>query len=164
LRPSFIYGSESWTVESLKKSILSGKFIWVNKGNVKVEMVYVKNVVEAIVKSLTNGKNNGIYNITDHSELTAKEFFSALMATQNITISDRSIPTVIAKPAASIIETIWRVFKINTNPPLTRFELSLLAMNRKYKTEKAIQELGYHPIYSTKQALEEMANNFQKIN
>jgi len=119
-------------------------------------MVYVKNVVEAIIKSMENGKNNEIYNITDHSKLQVKEFLSDLLATENVSIPDKSTPSFIAKPAASMIEKVWRVFGLKSYPPLTRFDLSFIAMNRQYKTEKAISELGYVPVFSTADGIKDM--------
>lgn len=156
LRPTFIYGKGGTAIETIKQKIQSGGFSWIDKGNIKVEMVYVENVVEAIVKAFDNGKNNSVYNVTDHSCLTAKQFFTDLMALENVTIAEKSIPSFIAKPIASIVESIWKLLGLKTNPLLTRFDLSFLAMNRQYKTDKSINELGYKPIYSTEQALNEM--------
>ncbi|MCL6260914.1 NAD(P)-dependent oxidoreductase [Aquiflexum sp. TKW24L] len=159
LRPTFIYGKGVNAIETLKEKVKTGTFSWIDKGDIWMEMVYVKNVVEAITKAFENGKNNGIYNITDHSKLKAIEFLSDLMATENVSISKKNTPSFIAKPAASIVEIIWKVFGNNSYPPLTRFDLSFIAMNRQYKTEKAINELNYKPIYSTVDALKEMGKN-----
>jgi 2-alkyl-3-oxoalkanoate reductase len=159
LRPTFIYGKGVIAIETLKNKINSGAFSWIDKGNVWMEMVYVKNVVEAITRAIDYGKNNEIYNITDHSKLKVIEFLSDLMATENVAISRKSTPSFIAKPAASMVEKIWRVLGIKSYPPLTRFDLSFIAMNRQYKTEKAISELNYKPIYSTEDALKEMRQN-----
>jgi len=156
LRPTFIYGKGAVGIQSMKDKIQSGGFMWIDKGNVWVEMVYVKNVVEAIMKSLIHGKNNGIYNITDHSPQMANNFFTQLMHTENVTISNKSMPSSLAKPVAALVEKIWKTFGLKSYPPLTRFDLSFIAMNRKYKTEKAISELHYQPVYTTAQALEEM--------
>jgi nucleoside-diphosphate-sugar epimerase len=156
LRPTFIYGKGVNAIETLKNKINSGAFSWIDKGNVWMEMVYVKNVVEAITKTIDNGNNNEIYNITDHSKLSVKEFLSDLMATEHVDISKKSTPSFIAKPAASIVEKIWRVLGIKSYPPLTRFDLSFIAMNRQYKTEKAINELKYKPIFTTAEAIKDM--------
>ncbi|MCC5918028.1 MAG: NAD(P)-dependent oxidoreductase [Cryomorphaceae bacterium] len=156
LRPTFIYGKGVNAMETLKNKINSGAFSWIDKGNIRMEMVYVKNVVEGIIKAINNGNNNEIYNITDHSKLSVKEFLSDLMATINVVISKKSTPSFIAKPAASIVEKIWRVLGIKSYPPLTRFDLSFIAMNRQYKTEKARNELKYKPIFSTAEAIKEM--------
>src|SRR5690606_20249519 len=69
LRPTFIYGKGVNDIKTLREKIKSGGFSWIDKGNVWMEMVYVKNVVEGIVMAMSNGKNNEIYNITDHSKL-----------------------------------------------------------------------------------------------
>lgn len=159
LRPTFIYGKGVNAIKTLKEKINSGSFSWIDTGNIWMEMVYVKNVVEAITKAFENGNNNGIYNITDHSKLKVNEFLSDLMATENVSISKKSTPSLIAKPAAWVVEKIWRVFRIKSYPPLTRFDLSFIAMNRQYKTKKAINELNYKPLYSTTDSLNEMRRN-----
>jgi nucleoside-diphosphate-sugar epimerase len=159
LRPTFIYGKGVNAIGTLKEKIKSGSFSWIDKGDVWMEMVYVKNVVEAITKAIDNGKNNEIYNITDHSKLKVKEFLTDLMATENISISKKNTPSIIAKPVASIVEKIWKIFGLKNYPPLTRFDLSFIAMNRQYKTEKAINQLNYKPIYRTYDALKEMGQN-----
>jgi nucleoside-diphosphate-sugar epimerase len=159
LRPTFIYGKGVNAIKTLKEKIKSGGFSWIDKGNVWMEMVYVKNVVEGIVMAMSNGKNNEIYNITDHSKLTVKAFLSDLMATENVSIPNKNTPSFIAKPAASIVEKLWKIFKLKSYPPLTRFDLSFIAMNRQYKTTKAINELKYKPIYNTEDALNEMRKN-----
>lgn len=114
LRPTFIYGKGVNAIETLKEKVKTGAFSWIDKGDIWMEMVYVKNVVEAITKAFENGKNNGIYNITDHSKLKAIEFLSDLMATENVSISKKNTPSFIAKPAASIVEIIWKVFGNNS--------------------------------------------------
>lgn len=156
LRPTFIYGKGVKAIETLKSKINSGAFSWIDKGNIWMEMVYVKNVVEAISKAIDNGKNNEIYYITDHSKLKVKEFLSTLMASENISIPNKNTPSFIAKPAAWLIENIWRLFRIKKYPPLTRFDLSFIAMNRQYRTEKAINELKYKPIFTTAEAIKDM--------
>lgn len=79
------------------------------------------------------------------------------MATENVSIPKKNTPSFIARPAASIVEKIWKVLGLKGHPPLTRFDLSFIAMNRQYKTEKADNELNYQPIYSTVDALKEMS-------
>lgn len=156
LRPSFIYGKGMNAIETIKSKINSGAFTWIDKGDVSMEMVYVKNVVEAITKAIDYGNNNEIYNITDHSKLKVNEFLSDLMATVNVSIPNKSLPSFIAKPTAAITEAIWKFLGIKKHPPLTRFDLSFIAMNRRYSSEKSKSELNYIPIYTTEQALNEM--------
>lgn len=156
LRPTFIYGKGANAITTMKLKIASGQFSWINKGEILMEMVYVKNVVEGIMKALVNGRNNEIYNITDHSQLNAKQFLTSLMSTENVAIPSKSIPSYLAKPISAIVENIWRTFNLKSYPLLTRFDLSFIAMNRRYRTEKAVQELDYKPIYSTTDAIADM--------
>lgn len=130
--------------------------MWIDKGNVMIEMVHVENVAEAIALACLKGKNKDIFFITDDEPKTSKEFISDLLAVNRITIPDKSIPGVIARPLVSLIEKIWRVFKLKSNPPLTRFDLSFLAMARQYNIHAAKEVLGYKPVVTYKAGLEQM--------
>jgi nucleoside-diphosphate-sugar epimerase len=156
IRPTFIYGKNVKAIETMRDAVFKGKFRWINNGETIIEMVYVKNVAVAIVKAIDHGKDNGIYYVTDHCSLTAKKFLTDLLATIDIEIPDKSIPLFVAKPVAWLVEYLWKIFRIASYPPLTRFDLSFLSMNRQYKIDKSLNELHYKPIYTTEEALGEM--------
>lgn len=105
---------------------------------------------------MSKRKKKDIFFITDDEPKISKEFISDLLAVNIITIPDKSIPEVIARPLAFLIEKTWRVFKLKSNPPLTRFDLSFLAMARQYNIHAAKEVLGYKPVVTYKAGLEQM--------
>jgi nucleoside-diphosphate-sugar epimerase len=66
------------------------------------------------------------------------------------------MPSSIAGLAARIVEGVWKMFGIASQPPLTRFELSFVSMPRRYNIAAAMEELGYIPRISFEQGLLEM--------
>ncbi len=157
LRPTFIWGKGVKALDTMVDKIKSGQFIWIGNGECLIEMVHVENVVEAISLSITKGKNKEIYNVTDDNAMTAKKFISALVSTRNISIPEKSMPGSLASLAAVVVEGVWKLFGIKSAPPLSRFELSFIAMPRRYNIKKIKSELGYKPIISLEQGLKEMA-------
>ncbi len=156
LRPTFIWGKGVKALDTMIEKIRSNQFMWINKGVCPIETVHVKNVVHAIVLSLTKGNNKSIYNITDDSPTTAKEFLSSLIETKGIKVPDKNMPGFIASFAAVTVEFFWKLFGINSAPPLSKFELSFVYMPRRYNIQKIKNELGYKPIISIAEGLIEM--------
>ena len=156
LRPTFIWGKGVKALDTMIEKIKSNQFMWINKGVCPIETVHVKNVVHAIVLSLTKGNNKSIYNITDDSQTTAKEFLSSLIETKGIKVPDKNMPGFIASLAAVTVEFFWKLFGINSAPPLSKFELSFVYMPRRYNIQKIKNELGYKPIISIAEGLIEM--------
>lgn len=157
LRPTFIWGKGVGALDTLTAKMKSGGFMWIDGGETVIECVHVDNVVEAIICAFSKGRHKGIYNITDDNPKTARELISALVATREITPSKKNMPGSIARIAALLIESVWKVFNIKSAPPLSRFELSFVNMPRRYNITAAKEELGYNPRVSFEQGLEEMS-------
>jgi 2-alkyl-3-oxoalkanoate reductase len=105
-------------------------------------------VAEAVVLSLTNGRNGGLYFITDQEESTVRDFFATLFTKLGLNIPKVSLPKFLVWPVATVVESVWRLFQLHSNPPISRFDLSFVAMSRRYLTAHATYELKYKPIVS----------------
>lgn len=156
IRPTFIWGKDAPQLQSIIDKVKAGQFMWIDHGDIMVEMVHVENVAEAIALSCYKGKDKDIFYVTDDNPKPAKEFFTDLMATQGISIPNKSIPGGVARPLATFVEFIWKTFRLKSYPPLNRFDLSFIAMPRSYKIDKIKKELGYKPVVRYKEGLEEM--------
>lgn len=156
LRPTFIWGKGVAALDTMLTKMKNGQFMWIDEGKTVIECVHVDNVVEAIVLSLTKGTHKHIYNITDDAPKTARELITALVGTQGITPPEKSMPSAIAGFAAWLVESVWKMMGIRTPPPLSRFELSFVAMPRRYRIDAAKRDLGYRPVISFEHGLLEM--------
>ena len=146
LRPSFIWGSGCPSIITISDIVKAGQFVWINQGEVAFEAVHVENVAEAVNLALSNGKDRGIYFVTDGESTTVKFFFSQLFLSLGLPIPTRSISSVVAHPLASLMETVWKFFKVKGSPPITRFDLAFVAMPRRYSTKLIEVEMGYVPV------------------
>ncbi len=156
LRPAFIWGKGVKALNTMIEKINAGQFMWIDNGECPIETVHIKNAVEAIVLSLSKGENKSIYNVTDDSPTTARQFLTSLIETKGVNVPDKSMPGIIASAAAVIVESVWRFFGIQSAPPLSRFELAFVNMPRRYNIMKIKNELGYRPVISVEKGLKEM--------
>jgi nucleoside-diphosphate-sugar epimerase len=157
LRPTFIWGKGDKQLDNIVSKVAARQFVWVDHGQAVIEMVHVENVVEAIRLALTKGTHKGIYFVTDDHPMTAKAFLMGLLRTRNVAPSNASLPSAVARPLAALTEALWRVARIKSVPPLSRFQLDFIALPRRYKLDKIKRDLGYRPVYSLDMGLREMA-------
>lgn len=156
IRPTFIWGKGVQALNTMIEKIKSGEFMWIDHGKSLFEMVHVDNVAESVVLACIKGEDKNIYFVTDDNTQTVKEFLSKLIQTQGIAPPEKSLPKGIAGVLANIVERVWRVLNIKKNPPITRFDLAFVAMDRKYEITKIKKDLGYKPVVTEKEGLEAM--------
>lgn len=147
LRPTFIYGPNDTFSGTLRELVENKKFTWVDHGKHLFERVHVDNVVEAIVCSLENGRHQEAYFITDGAPVTVREHFTKVAREQGIELPERNLPGGVAKAVAGLVEGVWKLLRLKSAPPLSRFEVAFVAMPRRYRIEKAVRELGYQPVH-----------------
>ncbi|MDJ0734224.1 MAG: NAD-dependent epimerase/dehydratase family protein [Nostocaceae cyanobacterium] len=156
LRPTYIWGTGDKTPQKLVEKVKSGQFMWVDNGQCVIETVHVDNLVEAICLACVKGNDKQVYMVTDDEPITVKDYFTQVLKIQGVTPPNKNIPSFIAKPLATAIEFIWKLFGIKGIPPLYRFELSFVAMPRKYNIAKIKRELGYQPVVTREMGLQEL--------
>jgi 2-alkyl-3-oxoalkanoate reductase len=147
LRPTFIYGEGDSFSVTLANLVKNKKFTWVDNGEHLLERVHVDNVVEAVVCSLQRGVHKAAYMITDGAPVTVREHFTKVAQMQGLALPQRNLPGGLAKMLAGVIEGVWRLLRLKSAPPLSRFEVAFVAMPRRYRIEKAVRELGYQPVH-----------------
>lgn len=157
VRPANIYGSGSkpW-VDDLSVELLKGTPVLVGGGNIDAGLVHVENVVELMLLVASNPKAKGqVFNVCDEENITWSMYINELAHILGAP-APRSIPKVIAKTAAVLLEKLWRLFKIEKRPPLTREALNLVSSHHQISIEKAKSELGYQPIVNFKEGMEDV--------
>ena len=146
LRPCVVYGEgEPHMLSQLLTLLKFRLFPLINGGRSKFHLVYVKNVVDAMIFSLNKDEFlKETFFIADNEVLTVKEVFAILSRAINL-----SPP--------------WNVPRILTplllNIPLAGKRLRSFLKDRVYNIEK-IKDLGFRPAYSTEEALIKSARYF----
>ncbi len=157
VRPRFIWGKGDATLlPNIVSMVESGRFAWIGGGGNRTDITHVDNVIEGLMLGAARGRDGETYFVTDGEPVVFREFVSELLATQGVEPPKRSMPTGLAAALAAGSEAAWRVLPLPGAPPLTRFAVWVSSQECTIDISKARRELGYEPVKSRVEGLEEM--------
>jgi 2-alkyl-3-oxoalkanoate reductase len=153
LRPHLIFGAgDPHLVPRLIERARRGRLRQVGAGKNLVDMVHVKNVVEAHVlaeRALTQGRAKGqAYFITNGEPVELWTWVRELLQALKINFPQRAISENLAYGLGAGLEGFYALAKLKQEPPMTRFIARQLATSHTYNIEKAHRELAYSPVVS----------------
>ncbi len=158
IRPRLVWGPGDQTIlPILKRMIAEGRFMWLDGGRARTSTTHVANLVYALELALTKGRGGEAYFVTDAEETTMREFLSALLATQGVTAPARSVPGFLARGAAAVLERIWRVLGLQSEPPLPALAAGQMSRHCTIRIDKIRRDLGYAPRLSVAEGLRQLA-------
>ena len=94
--------------------------------------------------------------VADGEPVVFRDFITRLLATQGVTPPTRSLPAPVASAVATVGETAWRLLPLPGRPPVTRLAYWLSAMEATIDITRARTELGYAPVRTLDEGLEEL--------
>ena len=93
--------------------------------------------------------------MTDGEPVVFREFVTELLGTQGVTPGNRNMPAALAEPWRPS-EGVWRTFRLGGSPPITRLAYWLSAQECTLDISRARQELGYEPVRTIPEGMEEL--------
>ena len=157
IRPRLVWGPGDQTVlPAVKEMVEAGKFTWINQGAALTSTTHIHNLVHGVELALERGAAGEAYFITDGETWTIRDFLTRLLATEDLTPPDTSLPKALVYPIASLCELIWRGLKLDSAPPLTRHAIGLMSCDCTLSIEKARCDLGYDPIVDVETGLAQL--------
>jgi nucleoside-diphosphate-sugar epimerase len=157
VRPRFVWGRGDTTLlPQIIEMVRSGRFRWVGGGGQLTATTHIDNTVEGLWLGATKAPAGSVYFVTDGEPVVFREFLTKMLATQGVTIPDKSVPPGVAKAAAASAERIWRLLKRPGSPPLTRFAVWVSSQECTIDISRAERELGYRPVISREAGLAEL--------
>lgn len=157
LRPRFIWGPGDTTLlPTIEAMARSGGWTWLDHGRARTSTTHIENLVHAIELALTAGKPGEAYFILDDGERTLREIISGLAASRGIKLPDKSMPSFTADMVGGLCEFAWRTFGLKGDPPLTRHAAMVMSRDCVLKGDKARAGLGYAPVISVGDGLDEL--------
>ena len=154
LRPRGIFGPQDTSVmPRVIKALEDKRFPLFRKGHVKIDLTYVDNVVEAIVRCLDAkpacfGK---VYNITNDDPRDIKDIVGVLSTDLSIPFHPKRVPYSLAYSVAWLVEWVHTI--LNIEPQFTTYTLGLVAFSNTLDISAAKKDLNYSPKISLDQGL-----------
>jgi nucleoside-diphosphate-sugar epimerase len=158
VRPRAIWGAgDTVFLPRLCKMVDRGRFAWIGGGRALTSTCHVKNVCAGLLAADNKGRSGEAYFVTDGPPLTFREYMGGLLAAAGRDATHApSIPVPLAQAAALLAEGWWRWTGRSGEPPLTRTTVVLIGAQVTVKDDKARRELGYAPLITRAQGLEEL--------
>jgi nucleoside-diphosphate-sugar epimerase len=155
LRPPMIWGKDDPnTLAGIIDAVKKGNMQFIDGGRHRFVTCHVLNVCHALILADHSQHSGGkAYFLTDGETPVFKDFIKKYVATQGITVPDKEVSLAMAKRVASIMEFIWKTFRLKGHPPLYKGLVNALGLEFITIDKKAIQELGYKPLVSISQGL-----------
>ena len=148
LRPRAVYGEYDQNIVPRIIQLSEKKNLpMINGGRALVDITYVGNVVVAVRNcfSAPDDAWNEVYNISNGTPISMKEFSSQVLEIFGRPFKPKDIPESVAKITASIMELASILPFGNKKPAMTRFSVGYVAKSMTTSIEKAKQKLNYIP-------------------
>jgi nucleoside-diphosphate-sugar epimerase len=157
VRPRFVWGPGDTTLLPVMIQLVrAGRFAWIGGGRHRTSTAHVDNVVHGLLLGAERGAPGGVYFVTDGAPVVFRDFVTRLLATQGVTPPGRSLPAPVASAIATVGETAWKLLPLPGRPPVTRLAYWLSAMEATIDITRARTELGYAPVTTIDEGLEEL--------
>ncbi len=165
LRPRAIIGAgDTVILPRVIRAYNAGRLRIIGDGKNHADFTSVKNVAEAVSLSLRAGENsnNEIFNITDDDPKLLWEMMQLALKELGLNRPLRKVPYKVAYGVAGLQEWYHRMLG-KGEPAVTRYGIGILKYSLTLNIDKAKNLLGYRPIISTEESLQEFVESYNDI-
>lgn len=167
LRPHLVWGpGDNHLLPRLATRARAGRLRLVGGGKKLIDTVWVGNAADAHLLAADRIEpgaaiSGRAYFITNDEPRPTGEMINGLLAAAGVPPVEKTISPRMAGLVAALLETAWRVLRLDGEPPLTRFVAAELATAHWYDISAAKRDLGYAPSVSIDEGLERLAASFR---
>jgi nucleoside-diphosphate-sugar epimerase len=157
VRPRAIWGQgDTVLLPRMLELAKQGKFAWIGGGNHLTSTCHVRNLCEAMVLAAEKGRPGEIYFVTDGPPIEMRAFYGEMARRAGGELGKKSVPRWIARAGAWVMETTWKIGRFKGEPFLSRAAVHFISTEVTVDDSKARRELGYVPVVSREQGLDEI--------
>jgi nucleoside-diphosphate-sugar epimerase len=162
LRPHLIWGPRDKALyPRLLDRARRKRLIQIGDGTNLIDTAYVENVAAAHLQaadalapgSAVSGK---AYFISDDEPVNCWRWMNKLLALSGIASVEKSISLETAWRIGACFEFFYTIFRISSEPPMTRFLAAQFARSHYYDIGRAKRDFGYYPIVPHDEAMRRM--------
>lgn len=157
LRPPFIWGAGDAVDRDLGLAVRRGRFAWFDGGHYPYATCHVANLAHAVVLALRGQVSGEALFVSDGDPVDLRSFLGRRMAAAGLPVTQASVPTAAAWATAGALEFAWRALRLEAEPPLVRETVRLIGYPFTVDISRAGQQLGYVPVVSIDQGLDQLA-------
>ncbi|MGB9340359.1 MAG: NAD-dependent epimerase/dehydratase family protein [Polyangiales bacterium] len=158
IRPHLVWGpGDSSALPRLVARAKAGRLRMVGRPQ-QIDTTYIDNAVDAHLLAYDRLEPGSpvagkAYFITQGEPLEGPTFINDMLDAAGLPPVSRTIPAPLARSAAALAEAVWNTFKLQSEPPVTRFLVSQLSTAHWYDISAARRDLGYDPKVSYREGM-----------
>lgn len=152
LRPHLIWGTgDPNLIPRVLDRARRGRLRIVGNGRNRVDLTHIENVVDAHLLAelaLDRSESNPAgkaYFISNDEPVVLWDWINQLLTSRSIPPIERTLSLPAARRLGTAMETLWRLLRLESEPPMTRFVASELAKDHWFDITAAKRDLGYRP-------------------
>lgn len=159
LRPHLIFGPrDKYIIPMILEKARQRRLRRVGNGKNLTDITYVENCAEAHLLAANHLRERSAvcgqaYYITQGEPVVLWEWVDRILKEMGISPIEKQISPKIAYGIAALFDTLYRIFQIASEPPLTRVVVKQLSTTHTYNISKAKKDFGYFPKISTDEGL-----------
>jgi nucleoside-diphosphate-sugar epimerase len=159
LRPHLIWGpGDPHLMPRLLESVRRNRLRFIGETSKKIDTVYVDNAAEAHVLALEKLEPGSpiagkVYFITQGEPTAIDAMVNSLIKAAGFPPERRRISVDFARFVGKWLERIYKLLRIRSEPPLTRFIVDQLSTAHWFNISAARRDLGYAPRVTTNEGL-----------
>jgi nucleoside-diphosphate-sugar epimerase len=165
VRPGDVFGpGDRVALLRLAPVLEAGLMPNVGRGDKLGAFAYVENLADGILLAGTVDKAAGeAYVITDGVKLTWRAYWERLTAALDLPRPRLSVPPALARALAAVFESAYRLFRIASRPPITRYLVDHMTNDVHFSIEKARRDLSYAPQVGLDEAIARTAAWYRRV-
>jgi nucleoside-diphosphate-sugar epimerase len=163
IRPHLVWGpGDTQLVGRIVERARAGRLALVGGGTALIDTTYIDGAASALVAALDavapQARCNGrAYVVANGEPRPIRELVLGICAAAGVEIEPRDVPRGVAALAGSLVESLWRLRRATTEPPLTRFLAEQLGTAHWFDPRPVREDLGWWPTVSIDEGLARLA-------
>jgi nucleoside-diphosphate-sugar epimerase len=146
LRPHLVWGpGDPHLFPRLLEAARRGRLKRVGHGSNQVSITFIDNAAWAHWLAAENPGGKA-YFIADEQPVRLWDFIDRLLVAMGYPPVRGQLSVTTARTIGSVLESVYRTFRLSGEPPLTRFSACQLGMSHYFNIDAARNDLGYAPI------------------
>lgn len=169
IRPHLIWGpGDPHLVKRIVERGRRGRLKRIGRRTVRIDSIYVDNAADAHVLALDSLQPGArcagkAYFVSNDEPVETWDLVNGILEAAGVEPVTAVIPVPLALAAAGIMETVWKICRIRTEPLLTRFVVRELSTSHWFDISTAKHDLGYSPRVTIAEGLERLREFFDRL-
>lgn len=165
LRPHLIWGpGDPHLAPRILQRARQGRLRRIGDRDPLVDTIYVDNAADAhwlAARSLVEGgaAAGKVYFLSNGEPIGAWTMIDKILAAGGLPPLQKKISAKVAYRIGAVLEAVYRFFRIQHEPPMTRFVAKELSTAHWFDISAARRDLGYQPAISTDEGLRRLAES-----